>query len=91
MVKNFEKKFRTLKNTIYVIGDYNKGSYNMKGKEPVIYKKFSSGYKQIFTPNLYLIGVLNFHWCKPLKTVGNLRIYKIKNIFNFIIYLLLIL
>ena len=50
MVKNFEKKFGTPENTIYVIGDYDKGSYHMKGKEPVICKKFrriyrNAGYK----------------------------------------------
>ena len=58
MVKNFEKKFGTPENTIYVIGDYDKGSYHMKGKEPVICKKFrriyrNAGYKT------YLINEFN--------------------------------
>lgn len=50
MVKNFTNKFGSPENTIYVMGDYDKGSYNMKGKEPVICKKFrrifnNAGYK----------------------------------------------
>ena len=50
LIKNFEKKFGKPENTIYVMGDYDKGSYHMKGKEPVICKKFRSifrnaGYK----------------------------------------------
>ena len=50
MVKNFENKFGTPDKTIYVLGDYDKGDYNMKGKEPVICKKFrriyrNAGYK----------------------------------------------
>jgi len=32
LIKNFEKKFGKPENTIYVMGDYDKGSYHMKGK-----------------------------------------------------------
>jgi hypothetical protein len=50
MVKNFQNKFGSPKNTIFVMGDYDKGSYHMKGLEPVISKKFrrifkNAGYK----------------------------------------------
>jgi hypothetical protein len=40
MVKNFSKKFGSPENTIFVMGDHDKGSYHMKGIEPVISKKF---------------------------------------------------
>ena len=50
MVNNFSKKFGSPENTIFVMGDYDKGSYHMKGVEPVICKKFrrifkNAGYK----------------------------------------------
>ena len=50
MVKNFQNKFGSPENTIYISGDHDKGSYNMKGIEPVISKKFrrifkNAGYK----------------------------------------------
>ena len=58
MVKNFENKFGGPENTIFVMGDYDKGGYNMRGKEPVICKKFrrifkNAGYKT------YLINEFN--------------------------------
>jgi hypothetical protein len=40
MVKNFQNKFGSPKNTIFVMGDHDKGNYHMKGIEPVISKKF---------------------------------------------------
>jgi hypothetical protein len=40
MVKNFQNKYGKPDETIFVMGDYDKGDYNMKGKEPVICKKF---------------------------------------------------
>jgi hypothetical protein len=50
MVKNFQKKFGSPENTIYISGDHDKGSFHMKGIEPVICKKFrrifrNAGYK----------------------------------------------
>jgi hypothetical protein len=50
MVKNFSNKFGKPDNTIFVMGDYDKGDYHMKGLEPVICKKFrrifkNAGYK----------------------------------------------
>ena len=40
MVKNFLHEFGEPESTIFVIGDYDKGNYNMKCIEPIIYKKF---------------------------------------------------
>ena len=50
MIKNFENKFGKPYKNIFILGDYDKGSYNMKGLEPVICKKFrrifrNAGYK----------------------------------------------
>ena len=50
MVKNFQNKYGNPDKTIFVMGDYDKGDYHMKGKEPVICKKFrrifkNAGYK----------------------------------------------
>ena len=50
MIKNFENKYGKANKTILVIGDYDKGDNNMKGKEPTICKKFrrifrNAGYK----------------------------------------------
>ena len=50
MVKNFSNKFGKPENTIFVMGDYDKRDYHMKGLEPVICKKFrrifkNAGYK----------------------------------------------
>ena len=44
MVKTFLNKFGKLESTIFVIEDYDKENYNMKGIKPIIYKKF----KRIF-------------------------------------------
>lgn len=40
MIQNFQNKYGKPEETIFVMGDYDKGDYNMKGKEPVICKKF---------------------------------------------------
>ena len=45
MIKNFAKKFSHPINTAFVIGDYDKGSYNMRGCEPAICKKFRRIFK----------------------------------------------
>jgi hypothetical protein len=39
MIKNFSKKMGSKNETMIIIGDYNSGSYNMKGLEPAICKK----------------------------------------------------
>jgi hypothetical protein len=45
MIKNFRNKFGSADNTVFVIGDYDKGSYNMRGCEPAICKKFRKIFK----------------------------------------------
>lgn len=50
MIKNFQNKYGTPEKTIFIMGDYDKGNTHMKGKEPVICKKFrrifrNAGYK----------------------------------------------
>jgi len=50
MVNNFFNKYGKPDKTIFVMGDYDKGDYHMKDKEPVICKKFrrifrNAGYK----------------------------------------------
>jgi transposase len=45
MIKNFENKFGKPTDTIFVMGDWDKGNYNMKGKEPTICKKFRKIFK----------------------------------------------
>jgi hypothetical protein len=62
MIKNFSNKFGKSENTIVVMGDYDKGSYHMKGVEPVICKKFrrifkNAGYKT-FLVNEYKTSML---------------------------------
>ena len=62
MIQNFSKKFGNPENTIYVMGDYDKGSYHMKGVEPAICKKFrrifkNAGYKT-FLVNEYKTSML---------------------------------
>jgi hypothetical protein len=45
MVNNFKAKFGEPDKTIFVIGDYDKGSYHMRGLEPAICKKFRRIFK----------------------------------------------
>ena len=40
MINNFQNKYGKPEETIFVVGDYDKGDYHMKRKEPVILKKF---------------------------------------------------
>ena len=42
MIKNFENKYGKPNKTILVVGDYDKGDNNMKGKEPTICKKYGN-------------------------------------------------
>jgi len=58
MIKNFSNKYGKPDKTLFVIGDYDKGDYSMRGKEPAICKKFrtifrNAGYKT------YLINEFN--------------------------------
>jgi len=50
MIKNFSNKFGKPDETMFILGDYDKGNHNMKGKEPAICKRFrkifkNAGYK----------------------------------------------
>jgi transposase len=45
MIKNFINKYGDKENVIIVIGDYDKGDSNMKGKEPAICKKLRRIFK----------------------------------------------
>ena len=54
MIKNFSKKFGSASEVLVVMGDYDKGT-NMKGKEPVICKKF----RRIFENNGLTIYSIN--------------------------------
>ena len=47
MIKNFSNKFGKSENTIFVIGDYDKGEYNMKGLESTICKKFRKIFRDV--------------------------------------------
>jgi hypothetical protein len=42
-----KNKFGKPDKTIFVMGDYDKGSYNMKGLEPVICKKFRKIFRKL--------------------------------------------
>ena len=55
MINNFKKKFGNPEDTIFIIGDYDKGDYHRKGKEPTILKKFRNIFKNS-QYNTYLIN-----------------------------------
>lgn len=55
MLKNFENKFGSKDNILVVMGDYDKGSHNMRGKEPTICKKF----RRLFKNKGYEIHLIN--------------------------------
>ena len=55
MINNFQNKYGKPEETIFVIGDYDKGNYHMKGKEPVICKKF----RRIFRNASYKTFLVN--------------------------------
>ena len=45
MIKNFKNKFGDYKNTVIVVGDFDKGSNNMKGLETAVNKRFRRLFK----------------------------------------------
>jgi hypothetical protein len=47
LINNFSNKYGKPKNTIFVIGDYDTGSYNMKGVEPIICKRIRRIFKNV--------------------------------------------
>ena len=46
MIKNFNKKFGEPKNTLCIMGDFDKSNNHMKGKEPVICRRFRRLFKK---------------------------------------------
>ena len=55
MIKNFKEKFGKPEELIVVIGDYDKGNNNMKGKEPIINKRI----RKIFRNNKFEVYKIN--------------------------------
>jgi hypothetical protein len=55
MISNFQNKYGKPEETIFIMGDYDKCDYNMKGKEPVICKKF----RRIFRNTGYTTFLVN--------------------------------
>ncbi len=45
MINNFKNKFGNPEETIFIMGDYDRGDYHRKGKEPTILKRFRSIFK----------------------------------------------
>jgi hypothetical protein len=60
MLNNFEKTYPNPESTIVIIGDYDKGSNHMKGKEPCITKKIRKILRKRY--RVYLIN--EFHTSK---------------------------
>lgn len=55
MIKNFSNKFGKPNDCIVVLGDYDKGNNNMKGKEPIINRRI----RKIFRNNGYKVYMIN--------------------------------
>jgi len=55
MIQNFKEKYGKPKDVIIVIGDYDKGDNNMKGKEPIINRRI----RKIFRNNKFEIYKIN--------------------------------
>ena len=55
MIKNFSNKFGKPDECIVVLGDYDKGEHNMKGKEPIINRRI----RKIFRNNYYKVYMIN--------------------------------
>jgi hypothetical protein len=55
MVRNFKEKFGKPEELIVVIGDYDKGDNNMKGKEPIINRRI----RKIFRNNKFEVYKIN--------------------------------
>ena len=72
MIKNFSNKFGKPDKTIFVMGDYDSGSYHMKGNEPVICKKF----RRIFKNAGYQTYLVNeFRTSKLCSSCGDVLEY----------------
>ena len=55
MINNFRNKYGTPENNVIILGDYDKGSHNMKNKEPIINKRI----RKIFRANQYKIYLIS--------------------------------
>jgi hypothetical protein len=55
MIKNFSNKFGKPDDCIVILGDYDKGEHNMKGKEPIINRRI----RKIFRNNSYKVYMIN--------------------------------
>ena len=55
MIKNFSNKFGKPDDCIVVLGNYDKGEYNIKGKEPIINRRI----RKIFRNNGYKVYMIN--------------------------------
>ena len=55
MIKNFSNKFGKPDECTIILGDYDKGEHNMKGKEPIINKRI----RKIFRNNGYEVYMIN--------------------------------
>ena len=57
MINNFRNKFGKPEETIFIIGDYDKGDGHIKGKEPIINRRI----RKIFRNNNYEVYLINIH------------------------------
>ena len=57
MIKNFENKYGNPNKTIMVVGDYDKGDNNMKGKEPTICKNLEEYLKMQVIKHIWLMNL----------------------------------
>ena len=55
MIKNFSNKFGKSDECTVILGDYDKGEHNMKGKEPIINRRI----RKIFRNNGYEVYMIN--------------------------------
>ena len=84
MINNFKNKYGEAKNSIFILGDYDKGHYNMKGLEPAICKKFrrifkNAGYKT-YLINEFRTSKLCNHCHKELEPFLQRECHKPKSI-----------
>ncbi len=68
MIKNFSNKFGKPNECTVILGDYDKGGHNMKGKEPIINRRI----RKIFRNNGYEVFMINeFRTSKTCNVCGS--------------------
>jgi hypothetical protein len=68
MIKNFANKFGKPNECTVILGDYDKGGHNIKGKEPIINKRI----RKIFRNNGYDVFMINeFRTSKTCNVCGS--------------------